>query len=79
MNFTIKPNFIVCGKIFGKEINNYAKIIMVVGPECGISDREEEFLCNNNYNRVSFGDLIFRVETAAIYAASIFNFYGSKR
>ena len=52
---------------------------MVVGPEGGISDREEEFLRNNNYNRVSFGDLIFRVETAAIYAASIFNFYGSKR
>lgn len=62
-----------------QNINNYAKIIMVVGPEGGISDREEEFLCNNNYNRVSFGDLIFRVETAAIYAASIFNFYGSKR
>ena len=62
-----------------QNINNYAKIIMVVGPEGGINDREEEFLCNNNYNRVSFGDLIFRVETAAIYAASIFNFYGSKR
>lgn len=62
-----------------QNINNYAKIIMVVGPEGGISDREEEFLRNNNYNRVSFGDLIFRVETAAIYAASIFNFYGSKR
>lgn len=62
-----------------QNINNYAKIIMVVGPEGGISDREEEFLCNINYNRVSFGDLIFRVETAAIYAASIFNFYGSKR
>ena len=28
-----------------QNINNYAKIIMVVGPEGGISDREEEFLC----------------------------------
>lgn len=59
--------------------NNYAKIIMVIGPEGGISDKEESLLNDNGYNSVSFGDLIFRVETAAIYAASIFNFYSSMR
>lgn len=60
-----------------QNINNCAKIILVVGPEGGISDREEAILNDNGYDSISFGNLIFRVETAAIYAASIFNFYSS--
>lgn len=70
------------GKMFNyylQNINNYAKIILVVGPEGGISDREESILNENGFESVSFGDLIFRVETAVIYAASIFNFYSSMR
>ena len=70
------------GKMFNyylQSINNYAKIIMVIGPEGGISDREESLLNDNGYESISFGDLIFRVETAAIYAASIFNFCSSMR
>ena len=62
-----------------QKIDNYAKIIMVVGPEGGISDREEAALNDNGYESVSFGNLIFRVETAAIYVASLFNFYSSMR
>lgn len=62
-----------------QNIDNYAKIIMVVGPEGGISDREEALLNENGFDSVSFGNLIFRVETAAIYAASILNFYSSTR
>jgi len=62
-----------------QNINSCAKIILVVGPEGGISDREEAILNDNGFNSVSFGSLIFRVETAAIYAASIFNFYSSMR
>lgn len=62
-----------------QNVNNYAKIIMVIGPEGGISEREEAILNENGFDSVSFGDLIFRVETAAIYAASIFNFYSSTR
>lgn len=70
------------GKMFNyylQNINNYAKIILVVGPEGGISEKEEALLNDNGFESVSFGDLIFRVETAAIYAASIFNFYSSMR
>ena len=70
------------GKMFNyylQNINNYAKIIMVIGPEGGISDKEESLLNNSGFKSVSFGNLIFRVETAAIYAASIFNFYSSTR
>ena len=62
-----------------QNIGACAKIIMVIGPEGGISDKEESLLCSRGYNRVSFGKLIFRVETAAIYVASIFNFSSSKR
>lgn len=64
-----------------KLLNNYlqnisecAKIIVVIGPEGGISDREEDTLVESGYKRVSFGNLVFRVETAAIYVASIINY-----
>ncbi len=66
-------------KSYLQSINNYAKIIIVIGPEGGISDKEEEFLNENGFNSVSFGNLVFRVETAAIYAGSVFNFYSSMR
>ena len=51
---------------------------MVIGPEGGISDKEEDILVSNGYNRVSFGNLIFRVETATIYVASIINYISSR-
>lgn len=59
-------------------IEDCAKIIMVIGPEGGISDKEEDILVSNGYNRVSFGNLIFRVETATIYVASIINYISSR-
>ena len=62
-----------------QSIEDCAKIIMVIGPEGGISDKEEDILVSNGYNRVSFGNLIFRVETAAIYAGAVVNFYSSMR
>ena len=60
-------------------MNKYAKIIMLIGPEGGLSDKEESYLCENGFDSVSFGNLIFRVETACIYAASIFNYFSSMR
>ena len=42
-----------------QSIEDCAKIIMVIGPEGGISDKEEDILVSNGYNRVSFGNLIF--------------------
>lgn len=61
-----------------QSIEDCAKIIMVIGSEGGISDREEDILVSNGYNRVSFGNLIFRVETATIYVASIINYISSR-
>ena len=53
---------------------NCAKMIVVIGPEGGFSDKEEEFLVSNGYDRVSLGNRVLRVETATIYVASIINF-----
>lgn len=61
-----------------QSIEDCAKIIMVIVPEGGISDKEEDILVSNGYNRVSFGNLIFRVETATIYVASIINYISSR-
>ena len=60
-------------------IDKCAKIIVVIGPEGGLSEKEESYLLDNGFKGVSFGDLIFRVETACIYVASIFNYFGSMR
>lgn len=49
------------------------RIIFVIGPEGGISTKEEETLVNNGYIPISFGTRILRVETAAIFIASILN------
>ena len=54
--------------------SNYAKMIFVIGPEGGISPKEEEELNNIGFTSVSFGPRVLRVETAAIYVASILNF-----
>ena len=57
-----------------QDINKCAKIIFTIGPEGGISPNEEEKLINYNYTPISLGSRIMRVETAAIYVASILNF-----
>jgi 16S rRNA (uracil1498-N3)-methyltransferase len=53
---------------------NYAKMIFVIGPEGGISAREEAILNDIGYKSVSLGKRVLRVETAAIYVCSIVNF-----
>ena len=57
-----------------QNIKKYDKIIVVIGPEGGIEPKEEEELNKSDFISVSFGKLILRVETAAIYVASIINY-----
>lgn len=52
----------------------YATMIFVIGPEGGIAPSEEDILESNGYIPISLGNRIMRVETAAIYIASIINF-----
>lgn len=54
--------------------SNCAKMIFVIGPEGGITPKEEEILNNLGFTSISLGNRILRVETAAIYIASIINF-----
>ena len=54
--------------------NNYNSISFVIGPEGGLTLKEENYLKENNYNLVSLGSLVFRMETACIYMASILNY-----
>ena len=65
-------------KILKKILQNdkkYDRIIIVVGPEGGITKKEEEFLEENGFIKVSLGDRVMRAETASIYITSILNYY----
>lgn len=54
--------------------NNVKDILFVIGPEGGFTDKEEIFLSENNFKSTSLGKRVLRVETAAIYVASIINY-----
>ena len=59
--------------------DDYAKMIFVIGPEGGIAPKEEDLLETNGYIPISLGSRIMRVETAAIYIASIINFHSNSQ
>lgn len=62
-----------------QDLNSCAKMIFVIGPEGGIAPVEEEQLENYGYIPVTLGGRIMRVETAAIYIASIINFCSNNK
>ena len=53
------------------------EILFVIGPEGGLTDQEEKCLIDYGFKQTTLGKQILRVETAAIYVASIINYvYG---
>ena len=58
-----------------KEPLNNKNILLIIGPEGGITPKEEEFLISSGMTPITLGNRIMRVETAAIYVTSILNFY----
>lgn len=54
--------------------NKYAKMIFVIGSEGGLTSKEEELLTKLGYIPISLGSRVLRVETAAIFVASILNY-----
>lgn len=60
-------------KVFKNNIN-CDKINMLIGPEGGISQKEEEILKSNGFIPVTLGNRIMRVETVPLYLMSIINY-----
>lgn len=53
---------------------NYDTINVVIGPEGGLTEKEEDTLENLGYKKVTFGSRILRVETVPLYILSIINY-----
>lgn len=50
------------------------KINVVIGPEGGLSEKEEEKLVSFGFTRVTLGNRIMRVETVPLYILSVLNY-----
>ena len=57
-----------------KTSTNYDTINIVIGPEGGLTEQEENTLVEYGYKKVTFGNRILRVETVPLYILSIINY-----
>ena len=53
---------------------SYDRMIIVIGPEGGLADKEEEFLNKNGYISITLGNRIMRVETVPLFVLSAINY-----
>jgi len=53
---------------------NYNRVNIVIGPEGGITPKEEEYLNSIGFKSISLGNNIMRVETVPIYILSVINY-----
>lgn len=49
-------------------------ILFVIGPEGGLSEKEEKLLLENGFEAISFGDNVLRTETASLFVLSAINY-----
>lgn len=61
-------------KMFLHSNKSYDKINIVIGPEGGLSLKEEEYLKNIGFTPVSLGKRIMRVETVPLFILSVLNY-----
>lgn len=61
-------------RLFLQNQPKYDKIIIVIGPEGGLSIKEEELLIKMDFIPVSLGHRILRVETVPMFILSILNY-----
>ena len=61
-------------KNYLKKCQNYDRIILVIGPEGGLSKEEEKYLKEIGFTSISLGDRIMRVETVPLFLLSVFNY-----
>lgn len=57
-----------------KSVKRCDKINLVIGPEGGISSKEEEILKEIKFTSISLGDLIMRVESVPLFLMSVINY-----
>ncbi|MEG2447953.1 MAG: RsmE family RNA methyltransferase [Bacilli bacterium] len=57
-----------------QNINNHAKILIVIGPEGGFTPLEEEILIKEGFISTSLGELVLRTETVALYVMSVIEY-----
>ena len=57
-----------------KEIQTNGKMLVVVGPEGGISEKEETLLLQSGFKPCALGPRILRTETAPIYILSAISY-----
>lgn len=50
------------------------KLLIVIGPEGGLTNQEEEVLIKNGFSQVTLGQRIMRVETVPLFLLSIINY-----
>ena len=55
-------------------INISDTILFVIGPEGGFDKKEEEFLMNNGFVPITFGNNVLRTETASSFILSVINY-----
>lgn len=58
-----------------QNVDEYARILLVIGPEGGFSTSEEQLLIKNGFVRVTLGDLVLRTETASLAILSMINYH----
>lgn len=61
-------------KMFLQTNKSYDKINIVIGPEGGLSLKEEEYLKSIGFSTVSLGKRIMRVETVPLFILSVLNY-----
>ena len=57
-----------------QKYSNCDTIMVVIGPEGGFTDKEEEIFKNNGFILVSLGNRVLRTETASLMVLSMFNY-----
>lgn len=57
-----------------KNVKKYDKINLVIGPEGGLSLKEEEYLSKIGFESITLGNLIMRVESVPLFLMSIINY-----
>lgn len=56
------------------KVNISDTILFVIGPEGGLSKKEEGILLENGFQAVTLGDNILRTETASLFVLSVINY-----